>query len=79
MLGFNATQIHEELNTVYGQSGPSYRTVAHWVHRFLDGRESLADNPRSGRSVTVVIRQNIAFVKDLVDIDPHISLSLIHI
>ena len=73
LLGFNATQIHQELHAVYDEGSPSYRTVAHWIHRFSTGQDSLEDDPRNGRPITVIIEQNIASVKDLVKIDPHIS------
>jgi [histone H3]-lysine36 N-dimethyltransferase SETMAR len=77
LLGFNATQIHEELHAVYGECSPSYRTIAHWVHRFSTGRDSLEDDPRSGRPITAITEQNIASAKELVNTDPHISIDLI--
>ncbi len=35
LLGVKARQIHVELTTAYGQDVVSYRTVAHWIDRFL--------------------------------------------
>ncbi|CAF4050273.1 unnamed protein product, partial [Rotaria sp. Silwood1] len=52
-------------------------TVAHWVHRFSSGRESLDDDPRNGRPLSVITQQNIEAVKDLVNDDPHISIDYI--
>ena len=77
LLHLTATQIHDELTTAYGQGVVSYSTVAHWVHRFSSGRESLEDDPRSGRTITVVTQQNIDSVKVLVNDDPYISIDLI--
>jgi len=69
LLGLTATQMHDELTTAYGQGFVSYRTVAHWIHRFSSGRESLDDDPRSGRPIAVITQQNIDGVKDLVNDD----------
>ena len=77
LLGLTATEIYEELTTAYGQDVVSYSTVAHWVHRFSSGRESLEDDPRHGRPITVVTQQNIDAVKGLVKDDPHISIDYI--
>ncbi|CAF1691979.1 unnamed protein product, partial [Adineta ricciae] len=51
--------------------------VARWVQRFSTEQQSLEDNPRSGRPVTVITQQNIDSVKDLVNDDPHISIDYI--
>jgi hypothetical protein len=45
LLGSTATQIHDELTATYRQSVVSYSTVAHWIHRFSSGRESLESDP----------------------------------
>ncbi|CAF0843012.1 unnamed protein product [Adineta ricciae] len=52
-------------------------TVPNWAQRFSSGRESLKDDPRVGRPITVVTQQNIATVKCLVADDPHISIDYI--
>lgn len=74
LLGFTATQIHDELTTAYGQDCVSYPTVALWIRRFSNERESLEDDPRSGRPITAITQKNIDAIKDLVDEDPHISI-----
>ncbi|CAF0989915.1 unnamed protein product [Rotaria sordida] len=73
----NATQIHDELTAAYVQGVVSYSAIAHWIDRFLSGRESLEDNPRNGRPITVITKQNIDAVQDLVNDDPHISIGYV--
>ncbi|CAF1133040.1 unnamed protein product [Rotaria sp. Silwood1] len=77
LLGLTATQIHDELTTAYGQGVVSYRTVAHWIHRFSSGRESLEDDPRSGRPIAIITQQNIDAVQGLVNDDSHISIDYV--
>jgi transposase len=77
LLGLNARQIHDELITAYGQGVVSYSTVAHWIHRFSNGTESLEDDPRCGRPLSVITQQNIDAVRDLVNEDPHITIDYI--
>jgi hypothetical protein len=77
LLGLTATQIYDELTTAYGQGVASYRTVAWWIERFSNEQQSLEDNPRSGRPITVITQQNIDAVKDLANDDPHISIDYI--
>jgi hypothetical protein len=67
LLGSTTTQIHDELTTAYGQSVLSYSS----------GRQSLDDDPRSGRPLSVITQQNIEAVRDLVNDDPHISIDYI--
>ncbi len=77
LLDLTATQIHNELTAAYGQGVVSYSTVAHWIHRFSSGRESLEDDPRNGRPLSVITQQNIDAVQDLVNDDPHISIDYV--
>jgi histone-lysine N-methyltransferase SETMAR len=77
LLGLTAMKIYGELTNAYGHECVSYSTAAEWVCRFSNGRESLEDNPRSGRPITVVNQRNIDVVKDLVKKDPHISIDYI--
>ena len=77
LLGLNATEIHNELTTAYGQDIVSYRTVAQWVNRLSSERESLENDARQGRPVAFVTQQNIDAVADLFNDDPHISIDYI--
>ena len=44
-------------------------TVCKWVRRFNDGRESIENDPRVGRPVSVLTEKNIATVKTLIEED----------
>ena len=48
-LGFPLTEIHADLQKVYGNGALKYPTVCNWVCRFNDGRESIENDPRVGR------------------------------
>lgn len=55
----------------WGPDAPHYRTVAKWVALFKEGRDSLEDDPRSGRPITKFTPGNIELVKQLLEEDPH--------
>ena len=67
-LGFPPTEIHADLQ-VYGNGALKYATVSKWVRRFDDGRESIENDPRVGRPVSVLMEKNIATVKTLIEED----------
>ncbi|CAF1574709.1 unnamed protein product [Adineta steineri] len=77
LLGLTATQIHNELAAVYGPDVVSYSAVTRWIQRFLNKRESLEDNPRSGRPLSAITQQNIDGAKDLVNDDSHIIIGYV--
>ena len=52
-LGFPPTEIHADFQEVYGNGALKYATVCKWVRRFNDGRESVENDPRVGRPVSV--------------------------
>ena len=43
--GLNTTKISKELDNVYKDSAPSYRTVAKWVAEFKDLERGFEDAP----------------------------------
>ena len=71
LLGTQATDIHKELVVVWGDNAPSYSTVAMWAPRYKSGRETLEDDPRSGRPITEFTTANIERVRQLLEEDPH--------
>ena len=46
------TKIHEKLISVYGQDAMSLKQVIFWYNEFQQGRSSLQDRPRPGRSLS---------------------------
>ena len=64
-LGFPPTEIHADLQKVYGNGALKYATVCKWVRCFNDARESTENGPRAGRPVSVSTEKNIATVKTL--------------
>ena len=68
-LGFPPTEIHADLQKVYGNGALKYATVCKWVCCFNDGRESIENDPRVGRPVSVLTEKNVATVKTLIEED----------
>ena len=68
-LGFSPTEIHADLQKVYGNGALKYATVCKWVHCFNDGLESIENDPQMGRPVSVLTEKNVATVKTLIEED----------
>ena len=58
--------IARRLSAVFGDNAMQLRTVYKWVQRYAGGRESLEDDPRSGRPSTCVTPAMINKVKEIV-------------
>ena len=78
-LGFPPTEIHADLQKVYGNGALKYATVCKWVRRFNDGRESIENDPRMGRPVSVLTEQNVATVKALIEKDARYTVQEIEL
>ena len=65
-FGFLPTEIHADLQKVHGNGALKYATVCKWVRRFNDGRESIENDPRVGRLVSVLTEKNVATVKTFI-------------
>ena len=52
-LGKNATEMYEMLQTAFGASCMNRASVFEWNKRFKEGRESVRDDERCGRSKEV--------------------------
>ena len=57
--GLNATEIHKELDNMYKDSAPPYRTVTAWVAEFKDPERAFEDAPRDDRPSTTTTDENI--------------------
>ena len=73
-LGFPPTEIHADLQKVYGNGALKYATVFKWVRCFNDARESIENDPRMGRPVSVLMEKNVATVKMLIEEDAHYTM-----
>ena len=73
-LGFPPTKIHADLQKVYRNGVLKYATVYKWVRRFNDGRESIENNRRVGRPVSVLTERNVATVKTLIEEDARYTM-----
>lgn len=74
LKGNTPSQIKDELDSVYGDSAPSFTTVKFWAAEFKRGRRSLEDDERPGRPKTVTTNDNIAKVHQLVLDDRRIKV-----
>jgi len=63
----------QSLQKTFGHSCVSRATVYNWFAEFNRGRDHFEDEPRSGRPRTAVTPENIEAVRQLVNIDPHIT------
>ncbi|GFW46496.1 HTH_48 domain-containing protein [Trichonephila clavipes] len=71
LKGNTPMQIKDELDSVYGDSAPSFISVKFWAAEFTRGRKSLEDDKRSGRPNT---DENIAKVHQIVLDDRRIKV-----
>ena len=72
--GLNAIEISKELDNVYKNSAPSYRTVAKWVAEFKDPEHSFEDAARMDYPSTITADENIEAVERIVMYDRQISI-----
>ena len=72
--GLNAIEISKELDNVYKDSVPSYRTVTKWVAEFKDPKRGFEGAPRMGRPSTITADENIEAVQRIIMRDRQISI-----
>ena len=72
-IRFLPTEIYADLQNVYGNGTLKYATVCKWVHRFNDGGESVENESRVGRPVSVLTEKNVA-VKTLIEEDARYTM-----
>ena len=57
--GKSRSEIKERLDTVYGDSSTSIKTVKNWFNEFLRGRTSVFDEPRADAPKTAPTEDNV--------------------
>ena len=72
-LGKTATETYGMLQTAYGPSCMNRSSVFQWHKRFKEGRESLRDDERCGRSREVRTSEMIGQINDFMNRDRHVS------
>ena len=73
----NATETYGMLQTAFGASCMNRASVFEWHKRFKEGRESVTDGERCGRSKEVRTPELIGQIKNVVDKDHRVSIETI--
>ncbi|KAG5316692.1 SETMR methyltransferase, partial [Acromyrmex insinuator] len=76
-LGKSASETFRSMQQVYGSQCLSRTAVFEWHKRFLQGRETLEDDKKSGRPILVRTPEMIEKVRDFVANDRNASLKMI--
>ena len=76
-LGKTATETLKMLRDVYGDSSMSRTRVFEWHKRFVEGREDVEDDPKSGRHCTSTTDTNIEKIWQLVRSDRRLTICVI--
>jgi len=69
----DSSVIFERMKNRLGDTVVSISTVKYWIREFKRGRQSVKDDPRSGRPVSATTDENINAVRDMVRADPQIT------
>jgi transposase len=72
--GYDASDIHQELQGVWNEKCPSERTVRRWCENFRkEEHPSFSDKERSGRPRSSRTDENIETIRTLIEDDPKLS------
>ncbi|XP_076068328.1 histone-lysine N-methyltransferase SETMAR-like [Oratosquilla oratoria] len=66
LKGMSPSEVHKDMVQTLGDDSPSYATVKRWVAEFKRGRDSVKDEPKSGRPSAVTTPENIDHVLEMV-------------
>ena len=73
----NATETYGMIQTAFAPSCMNRASVFEWHKRFKEGRESVRDDERCGRSKEVRTPEWIGQIKNFMDKDHHMSIETI--
>ncbi|GFX75139.1 protein GVQW3 [Trichonephila clavipes] len=76
-LGHNATETFAKLLQAYGDSVLTRAQVFRWFKAFSEGRESIDNEPRSGRPSVSKTAENVVRMRDLVRSDRRLTFRMI--
>ncbi|UYV84323.1 hypothetical protein LAZ67_X001845, partial [Cordylochernes scorpioides] len=74
-----AVNIHRNLASVYGEGCMSIQMVLRWRSWFLEGRQNVHDDERSGRPVTATDNAAVVAVRNVVEADHRVTIDEIMI
>ncbi|UYV63272.1 hypothetical protein LAZ67_2003605, partial [Cordylochernes scorpioides] len=74
-----AVNIHRNLVSVFGEECMSIQMVRRWRSWFLEGRQNVHDDERSGRPVTATDNAAVAAVRNVVEVDRRVTIDEIMI
>jgi len=72
--GLTPKKIHEDMQETLGTSAPSYAMIKKWVAEFKRGRESIEDDPRTGRPATSTSQENVNKICDMIMEDRRLNI-----
>ena len=73
--GLTTKKIYADMVSTLGDDAPALSTMKKWAAEFKMARESLEDDPRSGRLSTPTIQENIDRIHQMVMNDRRLTIS----
>ena len=69
-----AKDIHKEMLPMYGEHCLSRQAVHNWVQKFSEGRTSIEDERRAGRSVEIATPETLQRVEDTIRAERRVTV-----
>ena len=74
LLKYSDRNIHNDLVEVCGDQALAYSTVRRWAQLFREGRDSIEDEPRTGRPKSAICEPSIELVGEFLRNDTCCSI-----